>query len=289
MKSIGAPLERCRIIKQTLHMQNLKVNEKPTGSSISILQKITSEQGVAQLWRGNMANVYKVFLQMSLKVFFYDKFKNFWMPFSTQKYTGFDYIWRVALSGSLCTAITTFITYPLDLIHTRLVTDMSKQGQQRLFKTTFDCFNRTHLDEGRGGLFKGLDVTIYSAILRGALTLPIYDLLKRNKVFQSKEGEINSLASNFLQRLGPSMISSLLISMILYPMDTMKRCLQLNGGRGQLILYKGFGDATSKFLQSQGPAGLYRGIHLYFINELVMAFTYISIYEAMGPKNFGLE
>lgn len=37
MKSIGAPLERCRIIKQTLHMQNLKANEKPAGSSISIL------------------------------------------------------------------------------------------------------------------------------------------------------------------------------------------------------------------------------------------------------------
>jgi hypothetical protein len=73
-----------------------------------------------------MANIYKVTSLMSLKVFFYDKFKNFWMPYSPARYTGVDYIWRSALAGSLCTVLTTLLTYPLDLIHTRLVTDMSK-------------------------------------------------------------------------------------------------------------------------------------------------------------------
>jgi hypothetical protein len=37
MRTIGAPLERCRVIMQTLHMQNLKANEKPAGSTVSIL------------------------------------------------------------------------------------------------------------------------------------------------------------------------------------------------------------------------------------------------------------
>lgn len=96
------------------------------------------------------------------------------------------------MSGSLCTVLTTALTYPLDLIHTRLVTDMSKKGQPRLFKTTFDCFNRTHLDEGRGGLFKGLDATIYAAILRGALTLPIYDYLKKNQQRSNSSKDENS-------------------------------------------------------------------------------------------------
>jgi hypothetical protein len=31
VKFIGAPLERCRIIMQTKHMQNVKANERPTG------------------------------------------------------------------------------------------------------------------------------------------------------------------------------------------------------------------------------------------------------------------
>jgi hypothetical protein len=37
VKTLGAPLERTRIIMQTKHMQNLKANERPSGSSLSII------------------------------------------------------------------------------------------------------------------------------------------------------------------------------------------------------------------------------------------------------------
>ena len=37
VKTIGAPLERTRIIMQTKHMQNLKASERPGGSSVGIL------------------------------------------------------------------------------------------------------------------------------------------------------------------------------------------------------------------------------------------------------------
>jgi hypothetical protein len=33
VKTIGAPLERTRLIMQTKHMQNMKASERPTGSS----------------------------------------------------------------------------------------------------------------------------------------------------------------------------------------------------------------------------------------------------------------
>lgn len=36
-RTLGAPLERCRIIMQTRHMQNLKAVEKPSGSVFSII------------------------------------------------------------------------------------------------------------------------------------------------------------------------------------------------------------------------------------------------------------
>lgn len=37
VKTLGAPLERTRIIMQTKEMYNVKQNERPTGGSISIL------------------------------------------------------------------------------------------------------------------------------------------------------------------------------------------------------------------------------------------------------------
>jgi hypothetical protein len=47
VKTIGAPLERMRIILQTRHMQNLKATDRPSGSTMELFSKISSEQGVS--------------------------------------------------------------------------------------------------------------------------------------------------------------------------------------------------------------------------------------------------
>ena len=117
--------------------------------------EIISEQGVASLWRGNMPDVYKSTSQVLLKVCFYDKVKHAFMPYSPSKYNGLDYYWRTATSATICMAMAFMFTYPLDLIHTRMTSDMTKRGEPRLFTTTFDCFNRTHLDEKFKGAYKG--------------------------------------------------------------------------------------------------------------------------------------
>ena len=167
---------------------------------------------------------------MFLKIFFYDKIKNSFMPYDTKKYKGFDYFWRASISASICMGITTIFAYPFDLVHTRMVTDLTKKGQSRLFYTTFDCLNRTHIDEGRKGLYKGFELAIATSLLRASFTLPIYDTLRHTGYFNKREKE--TLMGNFLSKLGPSFITSILLSTLMYPLDTLKRCMQLNGGRG---------------------------------------------------------
>lgn len=189
---------------------------------------------MTQFWRGNMANIYRTWIQLSLKVFFYDKIKNYFMPYDTRKYKGFDFMWRATMAGTVGSALTLLLSYPFDLVHTRMTTDLTKKGQKRLFTTSFDCFNRTHLDEGRRGLYKGFELALLNAALRGAVTLPIYEMIKNTSFMKQANttSDSSSLLNTFMQRLGPSMISSLALSMVLYPLDTLKRSMQLNGGRG---------------------------------------------------------
>ena len=73
-------------------------------------------------------NIYRTWAQMGLKIFLYDKVKNSFMPYDTKKYKGFDYFWRTATAASICMGITTLLTYPLDLIHTRIACDITKKG-----------------------------------------------------------------------------------------------------------------------------------------------------------------
>ena len=139
------------------------------------------------------------------------------MPYDVSKYEGVDYMWRVLCSGALCAGITFGLTYPFDLIHTRTSGDMSKKGTTRLYKTTFDCFNRTNIDEGRMGLYKGMEYAALSALLRSIFTLPIYSL------FKDTSAEQTSWSQKFYKQIGAAFISSTLISLLVYPVDTIKK------------------------------------------------------------------
>ena len=113
----------------------------------------------------------------------YDRIKHAYMPHDESKYTGLDFYWRYLASASMIMGLTCGVTYPMDLIHTRITSDMSKKGTQRLFTTTFDCFNRTNIDEGfRTGLYKGVELSVLSSALRCGISLPLLDIMRSENV-----------------------------------------------------------------------------------------------------------
>ena len=128
-----------------------------------------------------MPKVYQNSMQMFTRVLFFDKVKNWLMPYDNSKYAGFDYFWRLVSTSTICMGFTLLFTYPFELIHTRTCSDMSRKGQSRLFTTTFDCFNRTNIDEGRWGTYKGAEVAIVASLARAMLQLPIYEVVKKQK------------------------------------------------------------------------------------------------------------
>jgi len=233
-KTLFAPLDRLRILSQVRHMSSVAAKERVTGSSMANMNKIISEQGFWSLWRGNNSNVYRNLLMISLQVSIYDKIKHAWMPNNAATYSGADYYMRLVLSACCNMGLTAAFVYPLDLINTRIASDMSKSGQPRLFKTTFDCFNRTNIDEGfRAGLYKGLELSIAASAIRSLLALPLYDAVRNQSSSFSHFG---------FDKIGVSMFTSLIMSLLVYPLDTAKRCMQLNGARGHFSLYKGSVD-----------------------------------------------
>lgn len=182
------------------------------------------------LFRGNMPNIYKNSAQLFMKISLYDKIKNYWMPYDFRKYSGVDYFWRAAASAAMCMLFSTALVYPLDTIHTKISTDMTAQNKSKLFNTTFDCFNRTNLDEGRMGLYKGVEISLVTGALRACLTLPVYDMIRRNSLMKGR----NDKTSKYWDMLGASATSGILISLILYPFDTVMRSMQINGSRGHV-------------------------------------------------------
>ena len=125
-----------------------------------------------------MPMVYKQYASMFIKILFYDKIKHAVMPYDMKKYSGLDFFLRASFSSALSMTVMTLFTYPFDLFHTRTTVDMTTKGKQRLYASTFQVFNKTNLDEGRLGLYKGVEYCILSSVLRASLTLPLYDFIK---------------------------------------------------------------------------------------------------------------
>lgn len=63
----------------------------------------------------------------------------------------------------------------------------------------------------------------------------------------------------FLVRFGSSTLSLLLAQSICYPLDTVKRRMQLNGAQGHKNLYKNDWHCLQKVLKEEGFRGLYAG------------------------------
>ncbi len=159
---------------------------------------------------------------------------------------------------------------------------MTKKGQARLFTTTFDCFNRTHIDENRRGLFKGVSIQIAYSLCT-AMLFPIYEVVKRQEMNMSS----NPKVQHFMERIGTALSASMISGLLLYPLDTAKRCAQLNGGRGSLTLYNSIPDLFRN-LMGKGIGTFYRGVHLYLLKTLIMSYLYVSMYEVVRTP-FGLE
>lgn len=75
------------------------------------------------------------------------------------------------------------------------------------------------------------------------------------------------------KKIGISFVSSIVLSLVLYPLDTVKRCMQLNGSRGHFNNYKSSLDCIKKISANSGVGALYRGVQLFAIKELLTAFT----------------
>ena len=113
---------------------------------------------------------------MGVKIALYDRFKNFFMPYDTHKYGGIDFMLRVVCASCLSTVFTFAIIYPFELIHTRLAVDMTPANKPRLYKSTFQCFNRTNVDEFKMGLYKGWQFSLASSGARMVISLPVYEV-----------------------------------------------------------------------------------------------------------------
>jgi len=117
-------------------------------------------------------------------------------------------------------------------------------------------------------LYKGYNAAILTQVPYTVILFTTFEWLDKN-VFGQNQMVFNKFDDSpfvmkFLSRFGAPTLSLLLAQTILYPFDTVKRCLQLNGSMGHKSLYSGsIANCFATLYKNEGIAkGFYSGFSL---------------------------
>jgi hypothetical protein len=165
---------------------------------------------------------------------------------------------------------------------------MTRYGHKKLYSSVTEVFTKTLEEESlsRGGLFSNLSISkIYRgfsiSLISNTLywTIVISSFEKFNKYFDNKRNKAGEDLSyySFLPKMailfGATGLNSILASLIVYPLDTFKRNLQVTGSLGYKSEFSG-GNLITLFQEfSQlGINHMYRGFGINLIKTIPYPF-----------------
>jgi len=251
-KTAAAPIERVKLLIQNqdemLKTGRLSQPYKGIGDCFS---RVLKEEGVASLWRGNLANVIRYFPTQALNFAFKDQFKRMF-GYSKEKDGYAKWFAGNLASGGAAGASSLCFVYSLDYARTRLANDSkaAKKGGERQFNGLIDVYTKTFKSDGIVGLYRGFNISCVGIVVYRGLYFGLYDSLKP-VILQGnmKDSFVASFFLGWAITIGAGLAS--------YPLDTIRRRMMMTSG--EAVKYKSSWAAFNEIVQKEGTKSLFKG------------------------------
>ncbi|XP_021803735.1 mitochondrial substrate carrier family protein B-like [Prunus avium] len=155
------------------------------------------------------------------------------------------------LGGGMAGLTAASATYPLDLVRTRL----AAQRNALYYRGIGHAFHTICREEGFLGLYKGLGATLLGVGPSIAISFSVYEALR--SFWQSERPN----DSTVMVSLACGSLSGIASSTATFPLDLVRRRMQLEGAGGRARIYNtGLVGTFKHIIRTEGLRGLYRGI-----------------------------
>merc|ERR1739838_518792 len=251
-KTIVAPIERVKLLLQVQDAMAKKAGAsdmKKYDGIMDCARRVSSEQGNAAFWRGNLANVLRYFPTQALNFAFKDLYKNIFCPYNPKKEPVKFFIGNCA-SGGAAGATSLTVVYPLDFGRTRLAADVGS-GKDREFNGLVDCLKKCAAKDGPKGLYRGFGISVVGIIGYRASYFGLFDTGKVMLFEDMKK-------ANFLAVWGFAQFVTVAAGIVSYPLDTVSRRLMMTAGMKN-PKYTGTMDCFKKIAAEEGPGAFFKG------------------------------
>ena len=279
-KTSVAPIERLKVIFQT---QGMRTQVSRYNSPVQSLKLILKEEGIRGLYKGNGANCLRVVPVYALKFSLNDAFTEAAQaaqakaqqlpPGSPPPPLGF---WPKIGAGCAAGVIQITLTYPLDLVRTRL---QLAEAAGASYNGIWHCLRDTYVREGATALYKGLVPSMAAGVPYVGLQMTFFSELKHRlgphlPVRQDGTPTVGAL-------LTCGSLAGISAQTLSYPLDTVRHRMQANGIGGQAAVYSGTWDCISKIIAREGLRGFFKGWGLNTFRALPGAAVQFTSYDKL--------
>ncbi|XP_042512764.1 mitochondrial substrate carrier family protein B-like [Macadamia integrifolia] len=273
-KTCTAPLARLTILFQVQGMHSDVANlSKP--NIWREASRILNEEGVRAFWKGNLVTIAHRLPYSSISFYAYERYKNLLQLIPGMQSHGENLSADICVrlvGGGLAGITAASITYPLDLVRTRL----AAQRNVTYYKGIWHALRMISRDEGALGLYKGLGATLLGVGPSIAISFAVYETLR--SVWQSQRPQ----DSTAFVSLACGSLSGLASSTATFPLDLVRRRMQLEGAAGRARVYKtGLFGTFRHITRNEGLLGLYRGIFPEYLKVVPSVGIVFMTYETL--------
>lgn len=175
------------------------------------------------------------------------------------------------ISGSLAGMTAAFVSHPFDTVRTRLV----GQGEPKVYKSMTAAFSSMVRKEGMTSLFRGLKPNLILVVPQSGSTFMSYKLFKDfwSRTFDEKSAKSTNdtrmadrgNGREWMKNLVCGASSGIVSKTIVYPFDSMKKRLQVQGFEearsqfGRVERYSSTLHCFSRIRRQESLLGLYKG------------------------------
>ncbi|RKP18133.1 mitochondrial carrier [Rozella allomycis CSF55] len=242
-KTAIGPLDRVKILFQTSN-PHYKHHSGTFSGVFKVARDIYCTQGLKGLFRGHSVMIIRIFPYSATNYLAYEQFKK--LLYNTERPS----VFRRILAGSMAGACAVSITYPLDTLRARMASQVKAHEILPLHSLI-----RKMATENRypwSSFYKGFLPSLYGILPYAGVSFFTYETFKN-----LLKGPGNDFPVH--KRLFCGMIAGSVAQTASYPLDVVRRRLQMQGITSHLPNYIGTFHAIRTIIQTEGIRGLYVG------------------------------
>ncbi|KAL3908051.1 MAG: hypothetical protein SGARI_003243 [Bacillariaceae sp.] len=189
--------------------------------------------------------------------------------------------WHKFLAGAVAGSIAVSACYPLDLVRTRLTTQL--EGAEH-YRGIGDAFRKIYTTEGLLGFYSGIAPTMLVAVPNFAVSYSVYGTLKEysldDELFYNLrriDADSGEPRLGFLLTILCGAASGFIATGITFPMDTIRRRMQIQNLHVDKEHRLSSAEQLLRLVRDEGLTSLYRGLTPEMLKVIPMVGTMFLI------------